>query len=87
MRAIIAAALLLSGVGLGSVQAETPLRTLTTANDSKGWEAVGRLDIGRNAFCTGALIAPDIVLTAAHCLFDAETHERIPAGDVEFLVG
>jgi len=32
-----------------------------------GWEAVGRIDIKGKGTCSGALIAADLVLTAAHC--------------------
>ena len=63
------------------------LRKLLTADEARAWQAVGRLNIGRNSFCTGALVAPDLVLTAAHCLFDPETGAMIPSSDVEFLAG
>jgi len=67
--------------------AASGLTSLVTGDDSRGWEGVGRLDIGRSGFCTGALIAPDLVLTAAHCLFDKNTLRRIPETEVEFLAG
>ena len=51
------------------------------------WEAVGRLDLGGNGFCTGALIEPDVVLTAAHCLFDAPDGGHINYDNLEFLAG
>ena len=66
---------------------ETPLRALQTGDDSRGWEAVGRLNFGDRGFCTGALIEPNLVLTAAHCMFDKETGARMDAGDIQFLAG
>ncbi|MFW2542696.1 trypsin-like serine peptidase [Primorskyibacter sp. 2E107] len=61
--------------------------SLGSQNDDRKWEAVGRLEIAGDAFCTGALIAPDLVLTAAHCLFDPVTGVRVPTDDIQFLAG
>ncbi len=51
---------------------------LTDRDDLFGWEAVGRVDLGRTGYCTGVLIAPDLVLTAAHCLYDRQGRLRPP---------
>lgn len=63
------------------------LRRLDTGDDGRGWEAVGRLDLGGSGFCTGAMIAPNLVLTAGHCLFDKKTKKRIDPATMEFLAG
>ena len=66
---------------------DSRLRRLTSGLEARDWEAVGRLNLGENGFCTGALIADDVVLTAGHCLFDKDTGARIPADQIEFLAG
>ncbi len=68
-------------------RAEGALVELTTSDDGRGWQAVGRVNLGRTGYCTGALIAPDLVLTAAHCLFDKFTGIVVPVGDIEFRAG
>lgn len=48
---------------------------------------MGRINIGANGFCTGTLIADDLVLTAAHCLYDKTTGQRVADTDLTFLAG
>ncbi|MEM9550052.1 MAG: trypsin-like serine protease [Pseudomonadota bacterium] len=59
---------------------------LKDRDDVLGWEAVGRLDLGRTGFCTGTLIENDLVLTAAHCVYDNQGQLR-PIDDLTFRAG
>ncbi|MCX7566542.1 trypsin-like serine protease [Sulfitobacter sp. F26169L] len=83
--------LALAAIGLlltsGAHAGNAGLKRLDNGDDAKAWEAVGRLDINGKGFCTGALIAPKLVLTAAHCMFDSDTGQRIDEGHIEFLAG
>jgi protease YdgD len=60
---------------------------LETADDSRGWDAVGKLVMGKRGFCTGALIGPQLVLTAAHCLYDKTTGVQVRPEEIEFQAG
>ncbi|MDQ2067433.1 trypsin-like serine protease [Xinfangfangia sp. CPCC 101601] len=66
---------------------EGAVTRMHTANDARGWNSVGKLMMGQRGFCTGVLIAPARVLTAAHCLFDKETGARMPDDQISFQAG
>jgi protease YdgD len=85
MRPVIA---LVVGLGVLPAAAEenSGLTRLTTREELRGFEPVGRVDITEGGFCTGALIAPDLVLTAGHCVL-YDDGSAIPADALRFRAG
>ena len=54
------------------------------------WDAIGQVNIGgysSRGQCTGTLVAPDIVITAAHCVVDDWKAAPVPLHDIHFLAG
>lgn len=85
MRACLIALFALWG-SLATAQDTTPLVSLETGDASRGWEAVGRLDIAGQGFCTAALIREKLILTAAHCVY-GRNGQMLDASRFEFHAG
>lgn len=55
--------------------------------DPRGTSIVGVYNTKIQAICTGSLIAPNVVLTAAHCAPDKPSHLKIMfANDLDMLM-
>jgi V8-like Glu-specific endopeptidase len=83
----VRAALLVALFAAPAWAQDKPLEALETADEIRAYQAVGRLDIGGRGYCTGTLVTMDLVLTAAHCLYDKRTGERVPATEITFKPG
>ena len=68
------------------VQAENLLE-LNTADQVRAYTAVGRLELNGRGFCTATLISTDLVLTAAHCLYEKGTDNLVPLEGLTFNAG
>jgi protease YdgD len=77
-------ALGLTGVSLSAALGHDPIDVNASVFP---WSSVGKIYNSARSSCTGSLIAPDKILTAAHCLFNRATHRFLQAESLHFLLG
>src|SRR5262249_41645150 len=77
-------ALGLTGVSLSAAFGHDPMDVKANVFP---WSSVGKIYNSARSSCTGSLIAPDKILTAAHCLFNRATHRFLQAESLPFLLG
>jgi protease YdgD len=51
------------------------------------WSAIAKVQTNIGTHCTGVLIAPSTVLSAAHCLYNRRTRSLLQAGSLHVLLG
>jgi protease YdgD len=51
------------------------------------WNAIAKVQTNIATRCTGALVGPSTVMTAAHCLYNRRTHALLQPGSLHVLFG
>lgn len=76
-----------TAVLLNSLVAAEELVPLDYVAAGTPFAAVGRVHPGAGTYCTGALVARNRAITAAHCLYDHRTERWADPASVHFLLG
>jgi protease YdgD len=65
-------------------------RRVPIVPDQWPWSSIGRINMAtatQKSMCTGTLVGPYTVLTAAHCLFDLRLNQWVKPSLVHFVAG
>lgn len=97
IRAVLAALLLLAPAAHAADQSQRlsrELRGIKGGDDRLAveagqypWSAMGRLNNGIGGHCSGILVGPRLLATAAHCLWNPRTRAAIPVTSLTFVAG
>jgi protease YdgD len=60
---------------------------LTMVSGEYPWSAVGRINTETGGHCTGVIVGPNLVITAAHCFYDKRKQWYVQPEQVHFVAG
>jgi protease YdgD len=74
-------------IGAGAEPGSAGERRVPVDPNAPPWNAIVKVQTNIGSRCTGVLIAPTIVLTAAHCLYNPRTRTLLEAVSLHVLLG
>lgn len=86
--ALMLAALLLAAPGAAEVPGLGPVDTrLPVSPVQAPFDAIALIETTAGGRCTGAMVAPRVVLTAAHCLVSSDATRLVPPAAISIRLG
>jgi len=87
LRLAAALALLIFATVAAQAAGQGPDRRVPVDPNAPPWNAIAKVQTNIGAHCSGVLIAPSIVLTAAHCLYNPRTRALLQPVSLHVLFG
>jgi len=87
LRLAAALALVILAVASAHATAQGAERRVPVDPNEPPWNAVAKVQTNIGTHCSGVLIAPSIVLTAAHCLYNPRTRAMLQPVSLHVLFG